>query len=92
MWQEPEWQRRLGILNSEIPYKAPVPDATFRTFDGSEALLKRRDLSGVLHRDSFSSRETPEIVCVTCLGCARSGLQRARDSALLCFNPIHAER
>ena len=74
------------------PLQNRLPEATSRTFNGSALLPKRRDLSGVLHRDSFSSRETPEIVCVTCLGCARSGLQRARDSALLCFNPIQAER
>ena len=91
MWQEPEWQRRPGILNPEIPYKAPVPDATYRTFDGSEALLKRRDLSDVLHRDSFSSRETPEIGGVTFLGRARSALPRTHESPLLCLNTIQAE-
>ena len=81
-----------GILNPEIPCKAQCCDATSGTFNGRALLLKRSDLSDLLHRDSFSSRETPEIVCVTFLGRARSALPRARESALLRLNPIQAAR
>ena len=65
------------------PLQNRLPEATSRTFNGSALLPKRRDLSGVLHRDSFSARETPEIVCVTFLGRARSARTRERESALL---------